>query len=117
MNAVAWSAEEKLVLGFEDGTFRPEDNISRQQIVTILYRYANKVGIDTSKRANLSVSYRDAADILDYATDAVSWATAVGIIHGMDGKFEPDGLATRAQVVAIITRYTHYVESLNKTNP
>lgn len=102
--AVTWAADAKVVTGTSDSTFDPNGNITREQMATILYRYAQKSGFDTSTRGNLS-GFPDAATVSSYAKEAVAWAVGAGLINGSDGKLLPKGNATRAQVSAILMRY------------
>ena len=104
-DAVAWAAENGIVNGVGDGKFDPTGNVTREQIAVILCRYTEVCGIaDTSKRGDLR-GYPDAKDTSEYATDALSWAIAEGLILGSEGKLLPQGDATRAQVATILMRY------------
>ncbi len=103
-DAVVWAAENSIVGGVGGGRFDPDGNVTREQMAAILFRYAGKKGYDTDKRADLS-AYPDAKQISVFAKDAISWANAEGLINGSDGKLQPDGNATRAQVAAILMRY------------
>jgi hypothetical protein len=85
--------------GITDGT-NPEDRITREQLATMLFRYAGNPASSGSLAA-----FNDAAAISDWATDALIWASANGIIQGMDGGANPQGGATRAQIAAILQRY------------
>ncbi|MCI8651788.1 MAG: leucine-rich repeat protein [Oscillospiraceae bacterium] len=101
---VSWDASTGLVNGFEDGAFRPETPITREQMVAILYRYARQKGCDVSARADLS-RFSDAGQISPYAAAAMSWATASGLIQGQDwGGLDPAGATTRAELSAILMR-------------
>ena len=108
VDAVAWASAEGVVNGIGNGMFGPNGNITREQMATILFRYAEKKEIDTSKRGDLS-SFPDANKISAYAKEAIQWAVAVGIINGSDGKLLPQGNATRAQVSAILMRFIENV--------
>ena len=107
-DAVAWAAENGIVNGTGKGKFDPEGNVTREQIATILRRYAESKGIDTDAQADLS-AYPDAEEISSYAKDAMAWANAAGLINGNKmGQtvfLQPKGNATRAQVAAILIRY------------
>ncbi len=111
---VAWAAHNGIVNGATPTKFNPNGSITREQMATILFRYAQKVGIDTSKRADLS-SFPDSDKISDYAKDALSWANAEGLINGSSSSsgtyLKPQGDATRAQVAAILMRF---IENLAK---
>ena len=103
-NAVLWAAQNGIVNGVTDTTFAPGDEITRQQLVTILYRYAEAKGYDVSASADLS-GYPDADQVQDYAQPAMAWAVAEGIVEGMDGNLNPAGNASRAQIATILMRF------------
>ncbi len=104
IDAVAWAAENGIVNGIGSNKFDPNGKITREQMAAILFRYANKKGIDTSKRGNLN-TFPDANNVSAWAKDAVQWTVAEGIINGSDGKLLPKGNATRAQVATILMRF------------
>lgn len=82
-----------------------EDSITREQLVTMLFNYANKSGMDTSARADLS-GMKNADAVSDWALEAAQWAVAEGILKGVDNTdLAPQGLATRAQAAAFMQRY------------
>ena len=104
--AVAWAAENQLVAGYEDGTFRPDLAITRQQMAAILYRYHSWAGNTPVPGGSLS-AYRDTADVAPWALEAMSWANTSGLILGTGpNTLAPNGTATRAQVAVILTGYT-----------
>ena len=103
-NAVAWAAENGIVGGVGNNRFDPDGEITREQMATILFRYAEKKEIDTSKRGSLNI-FSDEKQLSAYAKDAVQWAVAEQIINGSDGKLLPQGSATRAQVATILMRF------------
>ena len=110
-DAVVWSYENGIVKGISETKFAPNDNVTREQLVTIFYRYADAKDFDTTKQQELS-GYTDAAKVSAYAADALRWAVAEGIITGMpDGTLAPDGKATRAQFAAIIQRFNTWTEA------
>ena len=103
-DAVAWAEKNNLVRGFEDGTFRPEGRITRQQLAAILFRYLEHRGADTAGRADLS-RFSDTAAVADYAREAMAWAVSAGLLQGRsDGTLDPAGSATRAQTAVILQR-------------
>ena len=106
-DAVTWAAENGVVNGVGSGKFEPDGRVTREQIATILFRYAAK-RYDTSARANLSV-FPDAGRVSAYAREALAWANAAGLVNGTDNGhgliLDPQGDATRAQVAAILMRY------------
>ena len=104
--AVAWAAEKKIVAGLTDGTFRPNKDISREELVTILYSYARYLD-STVTAPNLDLSgYEDADSIASYAKAAMRWAVANGIVSGTSPtKLSPKAGATRAQLVQMLYRF------------
>ena len=103
-DAVAWAAQNGIVNGVSDTEFAPGDDITREQLVTVLYRYAESKGYDVSASADLS-GYPDAGQVQDYAQPAMAWAVAEGIVEGVDGNLNPTGDATRAQIATILMRF------------
>ena len=103
-DAILWAAENNIVNGVSDTEFAPGDDLTRQQLVTILYRYAEAKGYDVSASADLS-GYPDAGQVQDYAQPAMAWAVAEGIVEGMDGNLNPAGNASRAQIATILMRF------------
>lgn len=103
--AVEWCTANKLVQGNGYGQYMPGDEISRQDFVLILFRFANYLGKGTSARADLS-SFPDSGSIKDYGVDAVQWAVAEGIINGRgDGTLAPLEGAQRSMIAQILCRY------------
>ena len=104
-DAVAWAAENGIVNGVSDTEFAPGDDITREQLAVILYRYAAYQGYDVSQRADLS-GFGDASSISGYAQEALSWAHAQGLVLGFeDGSLRPQGTASRAQIAAVLMRF------------
>lgn len=102
--AVRWGADRQLILGY-DGKFCPDDGITKEDLATLLYRYAVSAGFDTSDRADLS-GFSDVSDVSAYAEDAVRWAVAQGIINGGgDGTLTPRSTATRAQTAKMLVTF------------
>lgn len=107
--AVAWAVKSGVTTGTSATTFEPELTISREQMMTFLYRYADKVeGRDTSASKDLT-GFADYADVDGWARTAMSWAVAEGIIVGYpDNTLLPDANATRAETATILCRYLAY---------
>ena len=104
-DAVAWAAENGIVNGVSETEFAPGKDITREQLATILFRYAEAKGYDVSARADLS-AYPDANQIQSYAAESVAWAVAEGLIQGFeDNTLRPAGNATRAQIATILMRF------------
>ena len=94
--------------GISDGTNMP-GVITREQLATILYRYAKQKGYDVSKSAALT-GFSDADKVSGYAFDAMQWAVAEELLKGSNGKLDPQGSATRAQVATILMRFMQKYE-------
>lgn len=94
--------------GISDGTNMP-GVITREQLATILYRYAKQKGYDVSKSAALT-GFSDADKVSGYAFDAMQWAVAEELLKGSNGKLNPQGSATRAQVATILMRFMQKYE-------
>lgn len=104
--AVTWAAQNGVVNGTSATTFAPDTNIAREQMVAILYRYANIKGYNTSARNSLN-AFTDRVSISAYAWESFQWAVAVGIISGTSATtLSPQGTATRAEVAAILVRFS-----------
>lgn len=105
--AVAWAASNGIVSGYGSGLFGPDDSITREQIAAILHRYAQYKRYDASAGADTNIlSYTDAFDISEYAIPAVQWACGAGLLQGSNGNLMPLENATRAQVAAILHRFS-----------
>ncbi|MBQ3901089.1 MAG: S-layer homology domain-containing protein, partial [Clostridia bacterium] len=106
--SVAWAYENKVVNGTTDTTFSPTTPITREQIATIFYRFAQFKGRDISARANLN-TFPDGSKVAKYAKEAMTWAVGEGLITGTKSGsqtlLDPKGNATRAQVATILMRY------------
>lgn len=104
--AVIWAANNGIVNGVAKNTFAPDDSITREQIATMLYRYA---GAEAAKEDKLS-AFPDAAKVSDWAKEALNWAVASGLINGVadangTASLEPQATATRAQIATILMRW------------
>ena len=100
--AVLWSIQQGLFTGYGNGLFGTNDNVTREQLVVLLYRYAQYKGYGTSASGSLA-AFVDSASVSDWATQAMSWAVANGIINGKDGaRLDPQGTATRAEMAKIL---------------
>ena len=104
-DAIVWAAQNGIVCGFGDGTFRPNEAVTRAQAAVMLYGYAAFTGADVTARADLS-AYSDAGQIPAWAMDAMQWANARRLIVGRDSShLAPNGGATRAEMAAILSAY------------
>ena len=103
-DAVAWAQEAKVVIGDDKGLFRPDDDVTREEMVTMLYRFAASQNMDTTTTGDLS-NFTDASSVQSYATEPMTWAVGNGIILGMgNNELAPRESATRAQFAAITAR-------------
>lgn len=111
-DAVAWAYTCRIVTGVSDTEFAPDMNITREQMVTIFYRYAQFKDYDTSAFVSLS-SFPDADEVSAYAVPALSWSVATGLIGGVatsnGDMLQPQGTATRAQAATIIARFDRWL--------
>ena len=99
---VNWAAENGVVYGVSDTAFAPNAEISRQDMATMLYRYAGQFGIQLGT-GNPAITFTDEADIADYALPAVEALQRAGVISGMpDGSFRPRDTATREQACVML---------------
>ena len=104
--AVVWASQNNIVSGYTDGTFRPDAPVTREQLASILYRYTLYRGQGVSAGETTSLTgYGDAQAVSSYALPAMRWACGTGILQGANGKLNPSGLATRAQLAAMLHRY------------
>ena len=104
--AVVWASQNNIVSGYTDGTFRPDAPVTREQLASILYRYTLYRGQDVSAGETTSLTgYGDAQAVSSYALPAMRWACGTGFLQGANGKLNPAGLATRAQLAAMLHRY------------
>jgi len=102
-NAVAWANENGIVSGISEEFFAPNEPITREQMATIIYRYAAFKEYDITTSSN--TSYTDNDDISDYAKDAVIWSAEKSVMTGnTDGSFAPKANTTRAQVASVFMR-------------
>ncbi len=110
---VLWANSVGIVTGYaHNGCFGPADPITREQMVLMMYRYANYCGYNTSSKVLLK-GYSDYGKVSDYAIDAMSWAVGTGIITGDQGKLNPQGNVSRAVCATIIKRFRQkYVEGV-----
>ena len=103
--AVYWAQEYGIVSGYSDTHFGSDDDITREQLAAILYRYAQHMGYYTGDKADLS-GYEDEGQISGWSKDAMAWASAEGLILGVsDTIMDPGGRADRSQVAAILMRF------------
>lgn len=104
-DAVIWANDAKIVSGIGEGLFAPNMEITREQMVAMLYNYAKYKGYDVTASADLS-TFADNASVSAWAQPAMQWAVAEGYISGMgDNQLAPQGTATRAEIASVIMRF------------
>lgn len=104
-DAVAWASSQGIVDGYDDDLFGPYNSLTREQLATILYRYAKWSGRSTYAPTDALAGFADAAEVSAYALDAMRWAVYTGLMQGSENGLEPQSSASRAQVAAIIHRF------------
>lgn len=105
-DAILWANENGIVAGYDNGTYGVGDLITREQFATILYRYAQFKGYDTTQGGMAVREFSDYENISDYARTAMAWAVNAGIMGGMDdGTLMPQGKATRAEAATMLMNF------------
>lgn len=105
-DAVLWANSQGVVKGYDNGCFGPSDYITREQMATMLYRYAGGKGYDVSEKAEFDY-FADASRVSGFAADAMRWATGTGIISGKDSgtRIDPQGNTARIECAIMIERF------------
>lgn len=103
-DAVIWASKAGIITGYNSKTFGTADVITREQMATMMYRYAKYCEFDVSGQADIS-SFPDNQNVSSYAKEAMSWANYQGIITGDGGKLNPQGNVNRAVCAAIVSRF------------
>ena len=118
-DAIRWAAEREIVTGYSAEKFGPEDRLTREQLATILARYAKYRGRDVSKGETAYLTgYADADQISNWAVKAFRWAVDAGIINGVGGnRLSPGTDATRAQVATMLMRFANLPNTAPTKNP
>ena len=108
-DAVMWGHQTGVATGYDNGYFGIGDEITREQTVTMLYRYAQHKKLDTSERTSLD-EYQDGKDVSGFAKDAMEWAIGTGIIKGENNQniINPQGSTDRAGGATMIMRFMEY---------
>lgn len=103
-NGVIWASQAGIVNGTSDTTFEPNSGVTREQIAVLLYRFSAYYGYDVSARASLT-GFSDSQQVSEFAQEELSWAVAEGLMVGSDGRLNPTGSASRAEVATLLQRY------------
>jgi len=108
-DAVSWAADNNIVKGVSENKFAPDEDITREQLALIIYRYAKIQGFDADGASNLE-NFTDAKGVSDWALDAMKWAIKTELVNGTsETTLSPKATATRAQVAAILMRFCENV--------
>lgn len=110
-DAVNWAAKNGIVAGYGDGKFGPNDLMTREQMLAVMYRYAGYMKGDTNVRFGYKLSFMDTNEICDWAMSAVTWARYNGLVEGSGGYVSPHGDLTRAEMAAFILRFCNWIEA------
>ena len=109
-NPVLWAYDNGIVSGYANGNFGTSDNITREQLALMMYKYAKTKGYDTTAESGMLQKFSDEAQISTWAREAIQWAASHGIMsgkgNGADGKplLDPQGNATRAECAAMMKK-------------
>ena len=107
--AVAWASESGIVTGTDTG-FAPNTELTRESLAVILYRYAEKLGLDTAASGMTAKEFTDSEDVSGWAADAMRWVVSNGIVTGKTGDvLDPNGTATRAEVATMLMRFVKHM--------
>lgn len=111
--AVAWAVENQIATGYNKNTFQPNRPVTREQLAVFLHNYANVMGYDATAGGMAIREYVDYDQISGFASQALAWANAAGLIQGYtsDSTIRPHGSATRAQVAVILQRFSQNVKT------
>ena len=104
-NAVNWTASKGVVAGYPDGSFKPDKDVTREELATILYKYAQTKTDAFGIAEDALERYPDKNQIHTYAVNAIGWAVSNKIISGTNVGLEPRGTATRAQLAVMIQAF------------
>lgn len=105
-SAVEWASGEEVgvIGGYDEGNFGPNDNITREQMATMLFRYAKYKSLDTTHINDLK-EFPDAGNVTEFALEAMQWAVGSGIIKGDKGNLNPQGNTNRAECATMLQRF------------
>ena len=103
-SAVNWAAKNGIVAGVSDGKFAPEDDVTREQLVTILYNYLSRDGKVVGGSPDMS-KFSDVEDISSYAKSSMEWAVGNGLLIGDGEALRPSDVASRAEIATILQRF------------
>ena len=103
--AVDWAVEAGITTGNGNGSFLPDESITRESLAVMLYRYANTLGLNTKTTGALDDRFQDAGNVSDWAKDAMAWAAEQGILQGSNDQLRPNDDTSRAEVATMLMRF------------
>lgn len=109
--AIIWADANGIMSGYSNSEFGPSDSITREQLATALFRYAQYKGMNAVTLAEHLAHFSDRDQISSYAVSAFQWAVGSGLIQGSNNQLSPKGTATRAQVAQILMNYSEIVSA------
>ena len=113
--AVAWASANGIVTGYDANRFGPNDSVTRQQMASILWRYAKYKSLDVASNGAVMPDFPDRSQIASWAGEAVSWAYSRGVMGGRsDGRLDPNGKATRAEAAVMLYRFLKLTPTAEK---
>lgn len=112
-----WANAAGVITGYDDGRFGPSDPVTREQVATILYRYAKEqLGVDTSAAKGDIDAYPDGGKVSGFAREGIEFAIGAGLIRHDGGYINPQKYASRAQIATILQRFISYTEREEASN-
>ena len=105
-DAVLWAVSSGITNGIDDTHFAPDASVTRAQLITFLYRYADPENVDLSALEQ----FPDGADLPAFCRESFAWGIETGLIAGMDGALNANGTATRAQLATVLMRFDQYLQ-------
>lgn len=109
-DGITWCAEHKIVKGYGEGIFKPDQIVTREELCAILYRYAQYKGLDVTQKAQLS-SFVDESEVGNWAKESVSYAVKAKMVKGNDhNQLQPKKQATRAEVATVVLNLSELIK-------
>lgn len=104
-DGITWAAKANIIKGITINSFAPNEKLTREQLITMLYRYAQQKGIDVTDKGDLSL-YKDSDKVADWSKVAMEWAISTGLLNGRDNEMlAPSDGITRGETAVILTRF------------
>ena len=109
-NAVIWAKQKGVINGYDNGTFKPLNNVTREEMATMIYRFAQYKGVNVKSSKDISY-FKDYKKITSYAKAPLQWAVDKGIMSGKDNgtRLDPQGLATRAECAKMLLQAYKFI--------